>query len=147
MVASADAKPSLESYRDTVAKLLGHADVHELETSLDSNYQSSYVLVYMWMGVTDTVRTYKATDAGRDQMLEDFTDKVKDRLNVLPDGSLSSEDQCILDDAIDAMFYEDSKSLYLATKFNFIVLSTRPSSDGFFVFCIKIYSILVSIMV
>lgn len=109
MVASADAKPSLESYRDTVAKLLGHADVQELEAALDSNYQPSYVLVYMWMGVTDTVRTYKATDAGRDQMLEDFTDKVKDRLNVLPDGSLSSEDQCILDDAIDAMFYEDSK--------------------------------------
>lgn len=109
MVASADAKPSLGSYRDTVAKLLGHADVQELEAALDSNYQPSYVLVYMWMGVTDTVRTYKATASGRDQMLEDFTDKVKDRLNVLPDGSLSSEDQCILDDAIDAMFYEDSK--------------------------------------
>lgn len=109
MVPSADAKPNLEAYRDTVAKLLGHDDVKSLEDSLESNYQPSYVLVYMWMGVTELVRTYKPTDMGREQMLEDFTDKVKDRLTVLPDGSMSSEDQCIFDDAIDAMFFEDSK--------------------------------------
>lgn len=109
MVATANDKPSLETYRDTVAKLLGHEDIHALESSLDSNYQSSYVLVYMWQGVTDTVRTYKATDAGKDQMIEDFSDKVKDRLGVLPNGSLTAEAQEILDTAIDDMFYEDSK--------------------------------------
>lgn len=109
MVPSADAKPSLEAYRDTVAKLLGHDDVHALEEALDSNYQPSYVLVYMWQGVTDFVRTYKATDAGKEQMLEDFSEKVKDRLSVLPDGSLNAEVQETLDTAIDDMFYEDSK--------------------------------------
>lgn len=109
MVATANEKPSLESYRDTVAKLLGHDDVHALEAALDSNYQPSYVLVYMWQGVTDTIRTYKATDAGKEQMLEDFSEKVKDRLGILPDGSLSEEAQALLDTAIDDMFYEDSK--------------------------------------
>lgn len=109
MVATANEKPSLESYRDTVAKLLGHDDIHSLEASLDSNYQPSYVLVYMWQGVTDTIRTYKATDAGKEQMLEDFSEKVKDRLGVLPDGSLPEEAQALLDTAIDDMFYEDSK--------------------------------------
>lgn len=109
MVATANEKPSLESYRDTVAKLLGHDDIHALEAALDNNYQPSYVLVYMWQGVTDTIRTYKPTDAGREQMLEEFSEKVKDRLGVLSDGSLSDEAQALLDAAIDDMFYEDSK--------------------------------------
>lgn len=102
-------KMSLDAYRETVAKLFGCETVDSFKDVLDSNYQPSYVLVYMWQGVTDTVRTYKTTESGRNQMLEDFIDKVKDRLNVLADGSLSSEDQCILDDAVDALFYEDSK--------------------------------------
>jgi len=108
MVTSGE-KMSVDAYRETVAKLFGYETIEAFKDALDSNYQSSYVLVYMWQGVTDTVRTYKTTEAGRNQMLEDFTDKVKDRLDVLPDGSLSSEDQCILDDAIDSLFYEDSK--------------------------------------
>ena len=109
MAQSAEAKPSLEAYRDNVAKLLGHDDIHALEASLESNYQPSYVLVYMWQGVTDTVLTYKTTEAGREQMIEDFSDKVKDRLGVLPDGSLTPEAQEILYTAIDDLFYEDSK--------------------------------------
>ena len=108
MVTSGE-KMSVDVYRETVAKLFGYETIEAFKDALDSNYQSSYVLVYMWQGVTDTVRTYKTTEAGRNQMLEDFTDKVKDRLDVLPDGSLSSEDQCILDDALDDLFYEDSK--------------------------------------
>lgn len=106
---NAGEKMSLDAYRETVAKLFGYETVEAFKEVLDSNYQPSYVLVYMWQGVTDTVRTYKITEAGREQMMEDFVDNVKDRLNVLPDGSLSSEDQLILDDAVDSLFYEDSK--------------------------------------
>lgn len=102
-------KMSLDAYRHTIAQLLGHPNVDELKAALDNTYQSSYVLVYMWQGVTDSVATYKLTESGKAQMIEDFTAKVKDRLNVLPDGSLSGEDQCILDDALEALFYEDSK--------------------------------------
>lgn len=108
MVTSGE-KMSVDAYRETVAKLFGYETVEAFKEVLDSNYQPSYVLVYMWQGVTDTVRTYKITEAGREQMMEDFVDNVKDRLNVLPDGSLSSEDQLILDDAVDSLFYEDSK--------------------------------------
>jgi len=102
-------KMSLDAYRHTVAQLLGHPDVDSLKIALDSTYQSSYVLVYMWQGVTDTVQTYKVTESGKAHMLEDFTAKVKDRLTVLPDGSLSVEDQDILDEALENLFYEDSK--------------------------------------
>lgn len=102
-------KMSLDAYRHTVAQLLGHPDVNALKIALDDTHQPSYVLVYMWQGVTDSVDTYKVTETGKAHMIEDFTAKVKDRLTVLPDGSLSSEDQCILDDALEALFYEDSK--------------------------------------
>lgn len=108
MVTSGE-KMSVDAYRETVAKLFGYETVEAFKEVLDSNYQPSYVLVYMWQGVTETVRAYKDNESGKAQMLEDFIDKVKDRLNVLPDGSLSSEEQCILDEAVDALFYEDSK--------------------------------------
>lgn len=108
MVASGE-QISLEDYRATVAKLFGYETVEDFKNILESNYQPSYILVYMWQGITDTVRAYKDSESGKSQMMEDFVDKVKDRLNVLPNGELSIEDQSILDEAIDTLFYEDSK--------------------------------------
>lgn len=108
MVADGE-KMNLDAYRDTIAKSLGYADVAALEASIVTNYQPSFVLVYMWQGITDSIRTYKANASGNAQMLEDFADKVKDRLNVLPDGSVADEDKDLFDEAMETLFYEDSK--------------------------------------